>query len=368
MSQNIYKVIICSTSYHETDRRLIRISEALIESGYQLEWISRSSQITEKGNSTIKNTVIRTFFKRGPFFYLEYNIRLAFKLLSRSKSIVCAVDLDTVPGVCWASRFKKHIITHDAHEIYYEVSELTGKRIKKYIWKSIAKKHLPKIKYNYTVNQSLSEHYTSHYNTAYSVIRNIPPRQETAIPDKAFSKTLVYLGVLNKGRGVELAIECVNRNKDYKLILMGEGDLSAELRAQAQGLPNVIFLGQVPPNVVHMNLMQADIGLNILAADSLNYKLSLANKFFDYLQAGLPSINMHYPEYKNILNRHEVGIGIKEYSVDHLSTAIDLTSQKSTYNRLKNNCLEYRKLYDWNIEKQKLTNLYSNIIEDNYSD
>ena len=356
------KVIICSTSFHETDRRLMRIVDALIEENYKVEWMSRSNLDSQKAGSKITHTILKTLFKRGPLFYLEYNFRLFLKLLSRKQSIVCAVDLDTAPGVCWARRVKRHIITYDAHEIFYEVPELTDKPIKKYIWKSVARNYLPKIKYNYTVNQSLAGHYSAHYKTDYTVIRNIPPKQKTGLSSKKFTKTLVYLGVLNEGRGVELAIECMRRKQDYQLLLMGEGDLSDQLREQADGLSNVTFLGQVPPEEVHEKLQQADIGLNILIASSLNYKLSLANKFFDYLQAGLPSINMDYPEYNNILDRHQVGIAIQEYSVDHLSNAIDFLSDSELYTKLKNNCLQFRELYDWNIEKEKLIQLYSTII------
>ena len=354
-------IVICSTSYHETDRRLIRIIESLVKEGYRISWISRSHNRSKSKQSRISHIIINALFKKGPLFYLEYNCRLWLKIRKQQQSIICAVDLDTIPGAYLGGKSNTNIIIHDAHEIYYEVPELSDKRIKKGIWKTIARFFLPRIKYNYTVNTSLAQHYSSKYGTQYEVIRNIGPKPNLELKSKKFEKIIAYLGVLNMGRGLEIAIEVMRERNDYKLIILGEGDNSEALRKQAEGLANVEFVGLVPPDQIFKILTKADLGLNILSASSLNYELSLANKFFDYLHAELPSINMNYPEYNHILNSHFVGIKIDDYSKEALSTGLDKISESATYKLLKTNCRKYKHLYDWSHEEVKLIQLYRNI-------
>ena len=356
-------IIICSTSFYETDRRIIRISESLVKDGFSVSWISRIHKQSSPQIHGVSHIIIHTLFKRGPLFYLEYNWRIWSKLRKHRDSIVCAVDLDTIPGVYLGGNSRKNILAHDAHEIYYEVPELTNRKFKKRIWKTVANFFLPKIRYNYTVNTSLSQHYASNYGTKYEVIRNITPKPDLELKPKEFNKVIAYLGVLNKGRGVEIAIDAMKERSDYTLLLLGEGDYSNELRKQAEGMANVKFKGLVPPSQIFQMLAKADIGLNILSADSLNYKLSLANKFFDYLYASLPSINMAYPEYNQILTNHPIGIMIESYTTEALIEGLDKISNPTFYSELKANCKRYRENYSWKNEEEKLLTLYNRLNE-----
>ncbi len=353
-------ITICSTSFHEYDRRLKRITASLSEAGYSVQWISRSKNSAENTSTYTAHIIIRTVFKSGILFYLEFNLRLFISLLSCSTDAIVAIDLDTIPACTLANLFRRKKILHDAHEIYYEVPELTGRPIKKSIWKFIAKIFLPHIKENYTVNLSLKNHYEKKYKTSYEVIRNVP--QPFSISELyQNNKTLVYLGVLNDGRGVELAIEAMETLKDYTLILIGEGDNYSSLREQASSLENVIFKGYTLPHEIPGILKECSIGLNILRADSLNYKLSLANKFFDYMHAHIPSINMNYPEYEHILNAHRVGLMVEDYSTEKLISAIRTLEDPQLYRRLTENCLAYKNEYTWDAESQKLINLYHSV-------
>lgn len=352
-------ILICSTSFHETDRRLLRIIDALKEIGFNVTWFSRSLEnVSTQGG--FKQVIVSTFFKRGPLFYVEFNLRLLAYLLNSRHQIVCAVDLDTIPAVCFGRIVRRYTVTYDAHEIFYEVPELTGRPLKKTLWKLLAKMFLPKIKHNYTVNNSLAAHYSSKYRQEYQVVRNIPNFPDRKHEEKPYTKTLAYLGVLNKGRGVELAIEAMRHMPDYNLLLIGDGDRNKALREQASGCENVKFLGFVSPSNVMEQLSKADIGLNMLVADSLNYKYSLANKFFDYMHAGLPSINMTFPEYSYILEEHKVGVMINDYSAQALIQAI--SQVEKSYSELRENCYLSSPHFTWNEEKKKVQALYKALL------
>ncbi len=353
-------IAICSTSYYEYDRRLQRISEALISEGYQITWISRQQSEDSPAIPELTHHIIKTNFKSGPLFYLEYNWRVYKALKLVKPDLINAIDLDTIPG-CSAAKGLTQKLIFDAHEIYYEVPELINKPFKKAIWKATANHYLPAIRLSYTVNSSLKNHYEAKYGTTYEVIRNIGPITQQHRSDYHNIKTLVYLGVLNVGRGIEIAIEAMRQRPDYTLLLIGEGDESLALRAQAAGLANVQFRGYAKPNEINGLLREAAIGINMLKAESLNYKLSLANKFFDYMHVGLPSINMKYPEYESIIKKDKVGLMVKEYTVDALVEALSILEDKNVYRELTENAIAARDKYNWHIEKEKLLSFYNDV-------
>ena len=357
-------IAICSTSYYEYDRRLQRITKTLAEAGYKLSWLSRKKDSSSKPLPYLNHIIINTKNSRGPSFYREYNQLLKKELIKLRPDIINSIDLDTILG-CYKAKQKLGCrITHDAHEIYYEVPELLNKPVKKGIWKLLAKRYLPKIDVNYTVNQSLKNHYESAYKQSYEVIRNVPSAEQSQAKKtkpKINNKTLIYLGVLNKGRGIEIAISAMRELTEYKLLLVGEGDNSQQLRESAANLSNVKFLGYRQPQELAELLEEASIGLNILQAESLNYKLSLANKFFDYMHAGLPSINMAYPEYQHIISQYTVGLMIESYDEKALVSAIRQLENREKYYDLSKSALDSRTQFTWESEQAKLLNIYNSI-------
>ena len=344
---------------------MIRITEAISDSGNNLKWISRIHNEAKKSETNVQYDFIKCIFNSGILFYLEYNFRLLIKLLGSSEDCISSVDLDTLLAATIASKLKGKKLIFDAHEIFYEVPELTGKPFKKWIWKQVARWCIPKTDLCYTVNTSLKKHYEKHYSTSFSVIRNVPDvttQKTTAVSN---NKTMVYLGAVNKGRGVEIAIQALQQLKDYKLVIIGEGDEYDQMFALAESLnvtDRVDFKGYTTPDKIFPILSQCSIGLNVLVAESENYRLSLANKFFDYMHAGLPSVNMRYPEYESILGEHEVGVMMVEYEVEDLVEAVVGLEDSEVFVEFSENCLAYRGLYSWGREKVELVGLYDGLL------
>jgi len=359
-------ILICSTSYHQYDRRLQRISNSLADAGYETYWISRSYDDRTKSKSQVSHIPVSTFFGSGILFYLEYNIRLFWTILFTSCDIVCSVDLDTLPACALATLLSKRKLAFDAHEIFYEVPELEGKLFKKWIWKTVARVFIRRSDLNYTVNNSLKKHYEQAYGQPFHVIMNVPQKSSDIELDKNRHdlKTLVYLGVINKGRGIDIAIQSLKQLSDYKLIIIGEGDESEAMRELCKKYrveDRVEFTSFVAPENIPTVLKKGSIGINLLVAESENYRLSLANKFFDYMHNHLPSINMRYPEYENILSQNKVGLMVDDYSVQDLFEAVRWLDDLGLYYELVDNCKLYKERYTWESEKEELVRLYGGI-------
>ena len=195
-------IIICTTSDIATDRRMQRIADTLIQDGYKMLWIGRNPK-AQSLDQKFKPSIIKCFFKSGPFFYAEFNFRLCLRLISLAKksSIINAVDLDTILAVKLASAFKSSTMVFDAHEYFEEVPELNNKKLTKSIWRWIAKISIKKSKWNYTVNHSLANIFSRSYGQPFEVIRNTPPTHQGQNSSRTNEKILGYVGVLNKGRG-----------------------------------------------------------------------------------------------------------------------------------------------------------------------
>ena len=82
------------------------------------------------------------------------------------------------------------------------------------------------------------------------------------------------------------------------------------------------------------------------------------------MHAGIPQVTMNFPEYKRINDQFEVAILINDLNPDSISKAInELLMDDEKYNKLVNNCLEAKKVYNWENESKKLVQFYKNIFE-----
>ena len=355
-------ITFVSSSYHELDRRMQRIIGSLAPR-YNIKWISRSKMLTRSENVlNYRHDNLNTIFKKNALFYLELNIRIFIKLLFARTDLISVADLDVLAGSFFAARLRAKKLVFDSHEIFHEVPELKGKKFKKSIWKRLSSMLYPRIRYKYTVNNSLSSIFKSLFKTDFNVIRNLPVLSEMNELPSMENKALVYLGAVNIGRGLELAIRALKDLPGYRLEVIGDGDefeamkdLSVELGLQER----IRFYGYVQADQIGEILSQASIGLNLLDPTSDNYKYSLANKFFDYVHAGLPSVNMRFDEYQILNEEFTVTELVDDYSAESIVLAIAKIESADRYNYLQDMCIRARKVWNWQAESGKLLEIYS---------
>jgi glycosyltransferase involved in cell wall biosynthesis len=363
------KRIICTvTNDLSYDQRMIRICTSLSEAGYQVLLVGRlrPNSIPLKPQA-FQQKRIQCWFDKGKFFYLEYNLRLFAYLIFARYNAVCAVDLDTLLPAFICCSFRKKICIYDAHEYFTEVPEVINRPFTQKIWEWLARWIIPKLKYAYTVGNGLADLFEKRYQTAFEVIRNVPFFRPTLpeIQHQQNPKVVLYQGALNVGRGLEEAIRAMALLDGVVLWLAGEGDCSQALREQVEkeGLSGqVSFLGFVPPHELPALTSKAYLGLNLLENSGLSYYYSLANKAFDYVQASIPSLNMAFPEYEHLQKQYGIFSLLTELSPASIAAAIqELIDDENKYQALKANCLEARKVLNWETEEQKLIDFYNHI-------
>ena len=152
---------------------------------------------------------------------------------------------------------------------------------------------------------------------------------------------------------------------NLKLKLAGDGDIKPELINLVKDLKleaKVEFLGKIEPKNLKEITRNSFIGINLLENLSLNYYYSLANKFFDYIQAQKPSLNMNFPEYATIIKEHPVGLLLDDLAPEMIVSSIqNLIDHPNLYDKLQDNCLKAREVFVWEKEALKLTAFYEQV-------
>lgn len=348
---------------------MIRICSTLAEAGYDVKLIGRKlpdSKFLEPRNYQTKR--LSCFFRKGKLFYVEYNIRLFWYLIFSKFDAICGIDLDTLLPCFLTGKLKGKPIIYDAHEYFTEVPEVVNRPLVKKVWAILEGVLVPRVKHAYTVCQSLANIFNEKYRTAFEVIRNVPYRSsENLTASRSNPDIIIYQGALNDGRGLPEIIHAMQWINHAELWLVGEGDLSQQLRALTDELElkdKVIFKGYVKPNDLKYLTAQASLGLNLLENKGLSYYYSLANKAFDYIQAELPAINMAFPEYLRINEQYKTSLLMESLDPQQLATSINqLLEDRIAYQQLKQNCRSAAREYAWEKEKDVLLRFYQKVFE-----
>ncbi len=342
-----------------------RICTTLAAHGYRVLLVGRcrkqSAALTAQPYAQVR---LKPWLSKGKFFYVEFNLRLLLFLLRTPFDVVCGIDLDTL-GACWlAARIKKKVCVYDAHEIFPEVPEVSRRPLVRFLWRCAERFLVGRVPYGYTVSASVSEYFRQRYGRQYAVVRNVPLLIETnhnASQSPSSPPIILYQGALNEGRCLEMLITLM-KHVDAQLWLAGTGDRSECLRQlvwQHKLENKVRFLGGVQPEALPAITVQAYLGVNLLEKRSASYYYSLANKFFDYVHAGIPQITMNFPEYRKHTQQWPVAWLLDECTPSSLLEAVRcLLTDRPLYENMRSHCLLARQVWNWQHEQQIVLDLY----------
>ncbi len=393
------KAVFCVTNDLNTDQRMIRICSTLQAAGWEVELIGRkksnSSELLER---TFKQTRLNCFFQRGKFFYLEYNLRLWFYLLFLKMDFLCVIDLDTaLPGI-FIKNIRSIYLVYDAHELFPMVPEVRNRKMVQRIWFWVERRIFKKADLIYTVGSALADYFQQKYHRKVEVIRNMPMSlsaesnfgiielnsvaSDSKTSNTAKSKTanaaesnipqipfndgtfILYQGALNQGRGLERLLRILIR-EEFSLLLVGSGDVEAELKQFVRDnllQDRVHFMGFVRPELLPQITRKARIGYNVSENEGLSYYLSLNNKFFDYVEAKLPSLINDFPEYVALTQEFKVGL-VAELNDTVIAEKLRiLMKNDQIYQECVENCIKAREIWSWKNESQKLIDLYNSFL------
>ena len=179
------KIIFTVTNDLTYDQRMLRICSTLATEGYQIQLVGRQlSSSIPFDNSLFTAHRFRLLFNKGKLFYIEYNIRLFFWLLMQRFDCVCGIDLDTILPCYFVAILRGKQCVYDAHELYSETPEVIRRPLIHKVWLQVERFIVPRVKYRYTVSQSVADEFERRYGTKFELIRNLPVVSEQSTANK----------------------------------------------------------------------------------------------------------------------------------------------------------------------------------------
>lgn len=362
------RVILAVTNDLVIDQRLHRIALSLMRQGAHVLLVGRkrffSAVLLARAYRCYRMLLL---FGKGPLFYAEYNIRLFFFLLFHPFDMLAANDLDSLPACFFAAKLRRKTLLYDSHEFFTEVPELVKRPFVRKCWLFWEKMLVPRLKYLYTVSDSVASAYHKRYGVHMEVVRNMPLRQVMRVGEAHIplpERFIVYQGALNEGRGLEALIEAMDNLPEIHLIFVGDGPLSGKLRHLAtkrKACSRILFTGKTDFALLPPITSKALLGLTLEENSCLNYRYSLPNKLFDYIQAGIPVLATTMPETEKILKEYDIGLLIDCPSEQAITTAIsNMLSDKTRYLQWKKNLQSAAEKLCWEKEEYKLIRIYKN--------
>ncbi|MBK7965577.1 MAG: glycosyltransferase [Bacteroidetes bacterium] len=294
----------------------------------------------------------------------------------RQTDILLSNDLDTLPANYLISKIKGVPLVYDSHEYYTGVPELSHRPRVRAIWKRIESFIVPRLKYAYTVNSSIAQLYEDEYQIKFKVIRNMPEvkfqirtdldiiKRELRLPQ---DKSIIILqgAGINIQRGAEEAVEAMQFVENAILLIVGSGDVIPALKLKVVELQlneKVIFEPKKSPSELMLYTLCADLGLSLDKDTNLNYRFSLPNKIFDYIQAGVPILASDLPEVKKIIEGYDIGFITPDHQIKTIANLMNkmIYEKEKRLTWQKNLKIASQEL-NWNHEKNKLLLIFNSI-------
>lgn len=348
------------------DQRMHRICSTLAQNGYRIHLVGRKIPHHPLPEHIPYQThLITCFFNKKVFFYAEYTLRLFLFLLPLKMDAICAIDVDTILPCLWYSKLKGVKRVYDAHEYFSEQKEIvTRKKIQK-IWQRIEQYCIPRFPNGYTVNEEIATAFLKKFGVNYQVIKNLPIRPEVFLPNSFNDKKVIlYQGAVNHGRCFETLIPAMQQ-VDAELWIIGTGNFVDEVKKLIETnklLHKIKLLGPILPEQLKSITPTAYLGLTLFEATGFNQINSLANRFFDYIMAGIPQICVNFPAYATVQEKYKVAYLINNTDENSLANAMNkLLKDNVLYKQLQQQCYAAREILNWQNESIKLLSFWRNI-------
>ena len=361
------RIFFTVTNNLDFDQRMGRIGDSLSAAGYQVTLVGVKSG--RQGAPIRKNYAqkrIKCWFLKGKLFYIEFNMRLFFFLLTQKMDGICAIDLDTILPALWVSRIKGIPRIYDAHELFCEMKEVVSRPFVYYCWKKIERYAVPRFRLGYTVSQPIAAEFKLLYGVDYRIIRNISRLRPAGEKEKK-GRYILYQGAVNQGRSFETLIPAM-KNVPLPLVVCGDGNFMKEARelVRKNGLEEkVIFKGMLLPGELIRYTQGATLGITLFDRTGRSNYYSLANRFFDYIHSGIPQLCVNYPAYAEINRQYRVAWLVNDLEEATLSDAINnLLNNTVLYEELRSNCEKARQVYNWQEEEKTLIGFYNQVFHD----
>lgn len=198
------------------------------------------------------------------------------------------------------------------------------------------------------------------------VLPQVPDRLRPAAGLDPDRPVILYQGGFSEDRGLEAFVGALDeaplRDRAVTAVFLGYGRLDAWLRAEAARRPGrLVILDAVPPDDLPDWTASATLGYVGIPPSTLNHQLTLANKLFEFVMAGLPVVVSEDTEHCRLVRAEGLGTCADVNSAASVATALaallDLPPAELVERRRHAREVALAR-YSWEVRRGVLLDLY----------
>ena len=174
------------------------------------------------------------------------------------------------------------------------------------------------------------------------------------LPPKASGINLLYIGALEEGRSIGKLINLFKGIDGYNLYFLGEGSLKNIIEKNAKLYKNIFLHDFVDKDKIVHFIKGFDFSFCLVEPFSFSDYLSMPNKLYQSLVAGIPVISFENPDIAKFIYNYNCGFVIPQFT--DLLLYLENNSKKTEY--FKKKIYENKQNFLWKSEFSKLKRIY----------
>jgi len=196
-------------------------------------------------------------------------------------------------------------------------------------------------------------------------LRTLQPGK--TVPRRAGEKLVGHSGTIAHSRHLSELVAALKYLPEHVgLVFVGDGPLRKSLFAQAETLglsERVSQVSPVTPQNIPTTLAEVDVAVILNDYTQLSYLLSLPNKLFEAVAAGVPVVSSPNPEIAALLHRYDIGVTCEPSDPADIARAIQNVLAPENLARYRENVIRARAALNWEAEECKLVALYEKLLQ-----
>lgn len=303
--------------------------------------------------------------------YIEFTFKILIFYRKKKIKIINVHSLSLLPLCYLFKLIYQTKLIYDPHELETESSNLQGFRKK--LSKLIEFLLIKRVDHIFVVSENIADWYKKNYNIPRpTVVFNVPMASNkkntnylrNTLHLRKDQIIILYQGGLVAGRGINLLLEAFKKRTNDKVVIvfMGYGEFEKKIQSDSKLYNNIFFHEAVSPDMVLNYTASADVGIALIENTCLSYNFCMPNKLFEYAMCGLPVIVSNMIEMSNFVKTHQMGIIIKNDSVENVNFTIDKLLSLDL-NKLKQNAKKAALANSWENQEKKMITIYQKFLK-----
>jgi glycosyltransferase involved in cell wall biosynthesis len=368
-------VVFCRSNPIAPDPRVEKAASALADAGYDVTLLGWDRSGTFPTTACLRRMSlhrlpIRARYGTGlhnfpPLLRWQWGLLLWLLRHRRRYDIIHACDFDTVlPALLCKWLLGKRIV-YDIFDFYADHLRTTPGWIKMVIrWGDL--RVINRVDALILSDESRREQIRGADPRQSTVILNTPPDLRSQFdqrqdPDSTEGLRLVYVGLLQRERGLFDLLHLLAKHPSWQLDLAGFGGDQIQILAQAESLPNLHWHGRVPYQRALALTAAADVVLALYDPALPNHRYASPNKVFEAMMLAKPVVTAQDTHVDRVVEQHRCGLVVPYGQLEALEQVLTRLKDNLALRRElgANGRRAYERYYAWSIMRARLLRLYA---------